>query len=279
MHVTIGNEMKERHIVQNLLIILAWFSLNLGVDLQASTPRYISTTPSICYTLIDLKVEKSIVGTSNYCEFKSEKIGSLLTPDLEKIVKLKPTIVFSQKIENDNLDRKLAKLKIKHNRYLFDSYIDLKESIRKIGKDVNSKHYIEILISFLKTEKVLKKKNIKGKYAFAINIKDKNGKLVGMTVAGRKTFFTDVINLTSLKNAISKTSGYIEWDLEKFINSKLNYLFILSHQKRPISDKIRKQLLVLNSNLKIIEVFNEGAHAPSTRTVGFLKELEDKLND
>lgn len=279
MHVTIGDEMKERHIVQNLLIVLAWFSLNIGAELQAAAPRYISTTPSICYTLIDLKVDKHIVGTSNYCDFKTQKIGSLLTPDLEKIVKLKPTIVFSQKIENDNLDKKLSKLKIKHNRYPFDSYTDLKESIRKIGKDVNSKIYIDILISFLKTEKRLKQKKSRGNYAFAINVKDKGGKLVGMTVAGKKTFFTDVINLTSLKNTISKTSGYIEWDLEKFISAKLNYLFVLSHQKMPISDKIRKQLLVLNPSLKIIEIFNEGAHAPSTRTVGFLKELEEKLND
>jgi iron complex transport system substrate-binding protein len=71
---------------------------------QANQPkRIISLIPSVTRSLYLLGLQDHIVGVTIYCPAEAkdkEKIGSILEPDIEKIVSLKPDIVIASKEGN-----------------------------------------------------------------------------------------------------------------------------------------------------------------------------------
>ncbi|MDC1174743.1 ABC transporter substrate-binding protein [Bacteriovoracaceae bacterium] len=257
-------------------LVINFFIIFFSLSVQSQ--RLITTSPSVCYTLIDLGLSNKIVGSSNYCQIKTEKIGSLLTPNIEKIISLRPNFVLSQKIKNDQLSKKLEKLGIKSKSYPFNTYNDVKESLESLSTDFNEEEKgNELIQEFLKLEKKLLKLNLKGKFAFAIAIKERSGKVVGFTIAGKDTYFSDVIASTGLVNVITTSRGYLEWDIEKFIKAKIKYLIILSKDNEQLDERVKKQLNRYKG-VQILKVGSLGAHVPSSRTILFLEELYKGLN-
>src|SRR5215467_6179635 len=69
---------------------------------RAQTPmpaRIVSTSPSITETLFALGLGPEVVGVSQYCRFPPEvsrlpRVGTFLNPDAERIVALRPDLVF-----------------------------------------------------------------------------------------------------------------------------------------------------------------------------------------
>jgi iron complex transport system substrate-binding protein len=103
-----------------------WFSirapmsavLTVGVALAASLPilarparaaapmRIVSLAPSVTETLFALGAGREVVGVSNYCDYppaalKLPKVGSFLTPNIEAIVALRPTLVIGLSLSSD----------------------------------------------------------------------------------------------------------------------------------------------------------------------------------
>ncbi len=61
-------------------------------------PRIVSLTPSVTETLFAVGVGAEVVGVSEYCDYPPQvrrlpKIGSFITPNLEAVVALRPTLV------------------------------------------------------------------------------------------------------------------------------------------------------------------------------------------
>lgn len=68
--------------------------------------RIISTSPSITETLFALGLGDRVVGVSQYCRFPPEvqklpKVGTFLQPDAERIVALRPDLVFVHSVAGD----------------------------------------------------------------------------------------------------------------------------------------------------------------------------------
>jgi iron complex transport system substrate-binding protein len=66
---------------------------------QVTTPRIVSTSPSITETLFALQLGDRVVGVSAYCRYPKEvlslpKVGTFLKPEPETIARLKPDLVF-----------------------------------------------------------------------------------------------------------------------------------------------------------------------------------------
>lgn len=85
-----------------------------GYELKIDNPpeRIISLAPSITEELFSLGVQDIVVGVTTFCDrpkeaAKKEKIGTFLEPNLEKIISLKPDIIFATKEghSKDMLDR------------------------------------------------------------------------------------------------------------------------------------------------------------------------------
>lgn len=68
--------------------------------------RIVSLAPSVTETLFALGAGPEVVGVSNYCDFppaamKLPKVGSFLTPNIEAIVALRPTLVIGLSLSSD----------------------------------------------------------------------------------------------------------------------------------------------------------------------------------
>lgn len=97
------------------ILILLIFCVPLGIsaesfidstdyELNLTSPpkRIISLAPSITEELFSLGVQDALIGVTTFCDHpieatKKERIGTFLEPNTEKIVMLKPDIVFATK--------------------------------------------------------------------------------------------------------------------------------------------------------------------------------------
>ncbi|MBV8771951.1 MAG: ABC transporter substrate-binding protein [Deltaproteobacteria bacterium] len=69
-------------------------------------PRIISLAPSVTETLFALGIGAEVVGVSQYCDYPPQvrrlpKIGSFITPNLEQIIALRPTLVIGLLTSSD----------------------------------------------------------------------------------------------------------------------------------------------------------------------------------
>ncbi len=79
--------------------------------------RVVSLVPSVTEIVYALGVERALVGNTNQCDYPAEarqvyKVGDFSNPDLERIVALKPSIVFATVPMHQPLIEKLGELHI-----------------------------------------------------------------------------------------------------------------------------------------------------------------------
>ncbi len=84
--------MRKSRIIAFLLLSLLPFCA------EAQPKRIISIAPSFTEILYALGVGPQIVATTNFCDYPPEalntdKIGDVLNPNIEKIIRLKPDLV------------------------------------------------------------------------------------------------------------------------------------------------------------------------------------------
>ena len=86
---------------------------------QPETPkRIVSLSPAITEALYVLGLEDAIIGVTIYCQKppraqKKDKVGTLMEPDMEKIVSLKPDLVLAMSLTSPKEIQKLKNLGLK----------------------------------------------------------------------------------------------------------------------------------------------------------------------
>ncbi|MBA4391566.1 MAG: hypothetical protein C0399_11620 [Syntrophus sp. (in: bacteria)] len=132
-----------------LLFVLSVFlvfisnTLDAGDKTMLTTPRrVISLSPVLTEGLYLLGLEKAVVGVTIFCQEpprarEKEKIGSIIEPDIEKIVSFKPDLVLAMSLTNINVIKKLKNLGI--NVVVFEIPKDFNELCHvflQLGKEV-----------------------------------------------------------------------------------------------------------------------------------------------
>lgn len=119
--------------------IASFFFLTTVSFAQAPKPRYISLAPSTTEILFALGLDEEIAGVSTFCNYPGkalakEKIGDFSSPNIEKILALKPDFIFCTGLEQAPVILKLKRLGLKV--YVADpvSLHELFETIRDIGR-------------------------------------------------------------------------------------------------------------------------------------------------
>jgi len=89
-----------------------------AVHRGARDVRCVSLVPSITEIIYALNAQALLLGTTNQCDYPAEakmvyKVGDFQTPDLERIVALKPTVVFATVPMHARLIEKLKEMKIR----------------------------------------------------------------------------------------------------------------------------------------------------------------------
>lgn len=107
-----------------LLIIFSFYCSSF-----AEYKRIISLAPSVTESLYELGMDKELIANTIYCKdnnLKREKVGSVIEPNIEKIISLKPDLIVATKEGNyKSVIDKLIKLKL--TVYVMEPYSNFED--------------------------------------------------------------------------------------------------------------------------------------------------------
>jgi iron complex transport system substrate-binding protein len=129
-----------------------------------ATPRYISLAPATTEILFALGLDEEIVGVSSYCDYpaktkEKDKFGTFSDPNIEKVLSLKPDIVFATGLEQAPAVIRLEKLGIKVCVSDPKNIEELLQSVNEIGRITHKeKEAGELVVQMQKRIEVVKEK-------------------------------------------------------------------------------------------------------------------------
>lgn len=227
-------------------------SLNRPFNINSRPQRIISLVPSQTELLVDLGLEKEIVGITKFCVhpqyLKSTKtiVGGTKQVHLDKIKKLQPDIIFCNKEEN-------TKTMVKALQDIAHVHVSdiktLEDNVRLIND------YGKILKVESKAEALAEKLQIQ-QNQFQQFINDKDIKKVGYLIwrepwmaVGSDTFIDHILSLNHFENVFAYQSRYPEIDISNL--SELDFLF-LSSEPYPFKTKHFDDIPIDNSKIKLV---------------------------
>ncbi len=188
-------------------LVFAWVSLPAGarmvtdqtgrqVDVPERPKRLVSLAPSITETLYALGLGDRLVGDTDYCEYPPEArdiphVGSILNPNLERIVALRPDLVLGSPEANriETADR-LGRLGIPLYGVTAHTMDETLFSIEDLGRVLNREAEARRLVEQLRQRIAAVEHRVAGrrppKVLFVVWYRP-------LTTAGRRTFVDDVI--------------------------------------------------------------------------------------
>lgn len=103
--------------------------------------RIVSVSPALSDMMSELKIDDRIVGATRYCKLPFSKsreiVGGYFDLNFEKVVSLKPDIVFLEGTNNNPVAQKLDSLGIKNRVFSLDTLDEMEAAKQEIG------HYCE----------------------------------------------------------------------------------------------------------------------------------------
>ena len=137
-----------------ILILLSCSHSNIP---KTDSHRYIITSPEVAELIYLLGAQKNVVGVTIECDYPSyykhiEKIGNFGKVNIEKIISLKPDVVFTTKLEQDKLNYTLKKLNIKTVALYPKTINEELNEILQLGKILHKENRAKVVYDSLKSE-------------------------------------------------------------------------------------------------------------------------------
>ncbi|MFH0736165.1 MAG: cobalamin-binding protein [bacterium] len=174
--------------------------------------RIVSLAPSITEMIYFLDLGDKLVGNTLYCDYpeaakKVTKVGDLLSIDAEKILMLKPDVVFVS-VEGNTKENYQKLIKLGLTVFVSNprNYEGIKKTLSDLGKMFNKKEKVDSVTANWD-------KRVEKLHRLSANITPQNVmfiiELKPLIVAGKNTFLNEYINICGMKNIVD--------------DSKLNY--------------------------------------------------------
>ncbi len=246
--------------------------------------RIITLAPNLTEMVYELGAGNRLVGNTLYCNYPEEaksveKIGDMLTVDFEKIISLKPDLIFITKEGNKkNIYRKLVDLKMKVFVSGPENYDDIKTTFLKMGKILGKEKTAERKVAEWDAEI----DSIKNRVAklpfksamFLVSVKP-------VMLAGKKTFIDEILNTCGFRNiADSSQVRYPVFSREEIVKKNPDYI-IMFESKNLSAEAVKnaypewKELNAVKNN-NIIFVDADLFARPGPRFVKAVKFLFEK---
>lgn len=242
--------------------------------------RIISLAPNLTEMIYDLKLEKYLVGNTIYCDFPEEakhveKVGDMLTFNFEKIVTLKPDLIFitvegNTKETYDKFKELGLRIFVSNPR----NYEGIKKTYQDIGKifSVNTESTLKNWDSTINRIKN-GSKNFNKTAMFIVQ-------LTPLMIAGPNTFLNEYLNFCGLKNiAYDSPLNYPIFNREEVIKRDPDFIIIPTSDNdsadKMISIYPEWKTLKAIKNKKIIYVNNNLFLRPGPK---FVKAVENLFN-
>lgn len=197
--------------------------------------KIISLVPSLTELMVDLGLEKQLVGRTRFCIHPEDKvknieiIGGTKNPNIDKIIDMDPDLVIANKEENRKEDvQQLGS----HTEVMVTDIASVEDAlveIKRIGNKTDRTQTALSLISKISTTISERPKTPPLRTAYFI------WKDPWMSV-GRDTYIHDVMNKYGLMNVFEEQDRYPTIDL-KNLSSYAPELILLSSEPYPFKNK------------------------------------------
>ncbi|MGH4141088.1 ABC transporter substrate-binding protein [Clostridium sp.] len=196
-------------------------SYNRTVTIESEPKRIITIAPNITEGVYALGKGEKLVGRSDYDDYPKEalkvaSVGSVLQPNIEKIVELKPDVVIASTHFDKAVLKKLEALNIKVIvLYGEENFAGVYDTMSKLGQVVNASEKAQSIISDMKkkvTDITSKVKDAKKSTVYYVAGFGKSGDFT----AGKDTFIGNMIEMAGGTNVADDAIGW-KYSVEKLI--------------------------------------------------------------
>ena len=246
------------------------------LKLQRSPSRIIVLSPEINEIIFDIGKGNLIIANTEYCDFpekskKIKKVGSFSNPDIEKIIKLNPDLIFLTKGIQNNILIKLKKLNLKFFTIYINSIDKLFASIQKISLILNASEEGKFLITKMK-KKLKKVKKLKRRITILPLLWSKP-----VMVAGKGTLVNDIIKKAGAYNILDKyeKGGYFVVSDEFLLNNIPDY-YLLCDKNITLNNRIFK-IIKKKKNIRSIKINPDLILRATPRTIDGILTLNEIL--
>jgi iron complex transport system substrate-binding protein len=196
-------------------------SYNREVTIEKEPKRVISIAPNITETVYALEKKEVLVGRTDYCDYPSEvssvqSIGTLKSPNLEKITELKPDLVIASTHFSEDTLKKLQELAIPVVvLYGSENFEGSYDTIDKLGQVLNANEKATSIISTMKQKVASVEEKVKGKSQPSVYYVVGFGESGDFTATG-DTFIAQMIKMAGGKNVAEEGANW-KFSLEKLV--------------------------------------------------------------
>lgn len=207
--------------------------LGYGFKFEKPPERIITLAPNLTEFIFDMGLEDRLIGNTLYCDYPEkaadiEKVGDLLTFNFEKILMLKPDLIFIT-VEGNTRETydKFRELGLKIFVSNPRGFEGIKKTCVDIGKIFGKEEEARLKVE--KWDSIINGiKNEAGKFEnpalyFAIELKP-------LMVAGKNTFMNEIIEICGAKNLASGSAqNYPVLNREEILKADPDYLLFTAH--------------------------------------------------
>lgn len=248
---------------------------NVEIDLSKIPQRVITTSPSLTEILFDINEGDKIVGNTTYCDYPEQaknitKIGNILSIDYEKVISLKPDVIFMLQLHGSEMHYpKLTELNQKIYFFRISNYDDLCRVYKTIAKIFHKDKLAESNIAKWNKKIDSLKHNIqkRNKALFLVSA-------FPIVAASDKSFINDIIKFAGFENICKGVPNeYPLYSEEKILELNPDYIFV----RDDINEILKKYKSWKNLNAfknSNVYFYNENLyHRPGPRFIQAVEEL------
>lgn len=263
---------KERIFSLFALLIAIFFSNSLTIFAKISK-KVISVSPAVTETIYYLGYGETLLARSDFCQYpqevkKLESIGSMLNPNLEKIIYDKPNYVIFQSHFDRRIVRQLEKMGIKVLE--MESPKNIQEIFERFEKILSI--YPEDEKKILSEKKLNQLKEKVEKIVQIGKIQKKSPKIFFYLgsghleyTAGKDTFIDDIIENAGGKNIV-KEKGWT-YPLEALLIDEPDYIITSEQKWKEMKNSSRYTKLTAVQKGKVIFLEEEIINLPTPRAL------------
>ncbi|QOR62646.1 ABC transporter substrate-binding protein [Sulfurovum sp. ST-21] len=251
--------------------------------------RIVTLSPAINEIVYALGAGNQVVGNTTYATYPEAsgsvpKVGGYFSPDLEKIIALRPTLVIMQQ-NNAKLAQKLQKLGIRTRIIRIDRLPHITEAVLALGRVLQKEERANNIVADI--DRALKEtKGIVSDRKILIVIGHNTQLVKQIFVAGQNLYLDDIINASGNTNALhSNRKGQPILNRENIIAANPDIVILLAHgmkargvTKQELIDPWLKLPVTAARNRDIYIIDKEYAGIPSDRLVLFLNDFKAILH-
>lgn len=199
----------------------------------SATPRLISLSPSATETVAALDATAWLVGVDEYSSYPAEvtklpKVGSYLTPNLEVILALRPTLVLVDDVHRAAAEA-LHDAGITTLRCEIQTLADVETALRDVGAKLGrSEQASNVLAQIDAAKRAANPKGATAPVVLAI-IDRQTGSLGGLVAAGPGSWLDELLTAVGATNALAASPvRYPKISLEEVLRSQPTVILDLS---------------------------------------------------